>query len=630
MKRSSSASTPLLNCIESLHISGGFLDGLHVELSKGLNCFIGARGAGKTTILEFLRYGLDAFSKDTSNKNEEDRVAELVEHNLDGGCIRILIRTSDGNAYVVSRVSGEAPLVLTEDGKPTPLSINSLFRPHVYSQSDVEYIASHPDKQLELIDSFEHTALTEVAGKLRDRRNALRANAIQITDLREKVTALEDKLAHLPLVKEQLKKISSQSQSAGPDIQKANLAKALRQRESRALSEAAEALQRACQTSAAIYNPLFRAVSALDQEELIAGPNGQKLKEIALRMRANAKWLNGHLKQATDKLAEDESWLKEQLNELVLTHQQQEAGFRKLLEEHRQLQGPAQERARLENQHHDLLVLEQEKDGLDRNIATLRTERQGLLDDVSELQSQRYALRRSAVSRINNAVSPYIRVEVENLGDQREYAELLSGHVKGSGVNKQQVVQKLCGLSPADLVQLLQGGDTTALEKRAGLNKNQAEKAIAALSNPEFLFEIETVSLHDRPLIQLNVNGQYKDSIALSTGQKCTAVLPILLCVSEHPLLIDQPEDNLDNRFISEIVVEKLKESKIARQLVFATHNPNLVVLSDADRIFVLNSAGNASRVITQGSVDDCKSEILSLLEGGADAFQKRRERYGR
>lgn len=630
MKHPSAASTPMLNCIESLHVSGGFLDGLHVDLCKGLNCFIGARGAGKTTVLEFLRYGLDAFSKGAESEDEEDRIAKLVEHNLDGGCIRIVIRTSEGDVYVVSRVSGEAPLVLTEDGKPTPLSINSLFRPHVYSQSDVEYIASHADKQLELIDRFEHAALTEVAGKLRDRRNALRANAIKIIDLREKISALEDKLAHLPLVKEQLKKVSALSQGAGPNVQKANIAKALRQRESRVLFEAAEALQQASQTSAAIYAPLRRAITGLDQDDLLKGPNGEKLKEITARLQASAEWLNVHLKQAANKIEADESWLKEQFASLTLLHQQQEAEFRKLLEAHRQMQGPAQERARLENQHHDLLALEQEKDALDCSVATFRTERQALLDDVSELQSRRYALRRQAVSRINASVSPHIRVEVENFGDQREYAELLSGHIKGSGVNKQQVVQKLCGLSPADLVQLLQGGDTAALEKRAGLNKNQAEKAIAALSSQELLFEIETVSLHDRPLIQLNDSGQYKDSPGLSTGQKCTAVLPILLCVSEHPLLIDQPEDNLDNRFISEIVVEKIKISKTARQLVFATHNPNLVVLSDADRIFVLNSAGNTSRVIKQGTVDDCKAEILSLLEGGADAFQKRKERYGR
>jgi hypothetical protein len=120
----------------------------------------------------------------------------------------------------------------------------------------------------------------------------------------------------------------------------------------------------------------------------------------------------------------------------------------------------------------------------------------------------------------------------------------------------------------------------------------------------------------------------YKESGSLSTGQKCTTILPILLLDSDDPLLIDQPEDNLDNRFIFECVVGSIQSMKARRQLVFVTHNPNIPVLGDAERLFVLESDGVNARLANQGTVDECKGDILTLLEGGEEAFRRRQNRY--
>ncbi|MFY8201742.1 MAG: hypothetical protein ACOVLE_13785, partial [Pirellula staleyi] len=114
----------------------------------------------------------------------------------------------------------------------------------------------------------------------------------------------------------------------------------------------------------------------------------------------------------------------------------------------------------------------------------------------------------------------------------------------------------------------------------------------------------------------------------LSTGQKCTTVLPLLLLESANPLLVDQPEDNLDNRFISEAVVEAILKMKSRRQMIFVTHNPNIPVLGDAERVFVLDSDGATARKSNEGTVDECKREIVNLLEGGENAFKVRKCRY--
>ena len=97
---------------------------------------------------------------------------------------------------------------------------------------------------------------------------------------------------------------------------------------------------------------------------------------------------------------------------------------------------------------------------------------------------------------------------------------------------------------------------------------------------------------------------------------------------SANPLLIDQPEDNLDNRFIYQTIVEGIRRVKGRRQLIFVTHNPNIPVLGDAENVVVLESDGRRARVVQQGSVDECQDKIVELLEGGEEAFKLRQTRY--
>lgn len=123
----------------------------------------------------------------------------------------------------------------------------------------------------------------------------------------------------------------------------------------------------------------------------------------------------------------------------------------------------------------------------------------------------------------------------------------------------------------------------------------------------------------------------------LSTGQKATAVLLLLLLESDAPLVVDQPEDDLDNRFITEGVVPKLREEKRRRQFVFATHNANIPVLGDAELIVGLQPSGEAAQGHTEipsaylGSIDAraVREFVGEVLEGGKEAFEMRRLKYG-
>jgi formylglycine-generating enzyme required for sulfatase activity len=111
--------------IRCISIIGGFLDGTKFELADGLNCFIGARGAGKTTMLEFVRYALDALPSREEQPTERRRIESLVEKNLAGGRVEVTIETKDGMQYTVSRSSGDEPIVLTIDRQPTDISFKT-------------------------------------------------------------------------------------------------------------------------------------------------------------------------------------------------------------------------------------------------------------------------------------------------------------------------------------------------------------------------------------------------------------------------------------------------------------------------------------------------------------------------
>jgi energy-coupling factor transporter ATP-binding protein EcfA2 len=167
------------------------------------------------------------------------------------------------------------------------------------------------------------------------------------------------------------------------------------------------------------------------------------------------------------------------------------------------------------------------------------------------------------------------------------------------------------------------------LAQRTGFDEERARKVVDALKSSGTYYTIETADLDDRPCIELLDGGTFKESTQLSTGQRCTTILPILLTQSERPLLIDQPEDNLDNAFVYDTIVTALRAVKGSRQVIFVTHNPNIPVLGEAERVFVFSSDGQHAILKQVGTVDECKDQIERILEGGREAFLQRKARYG-
>ncbi|MFK5976718.1 MAG: PHP domain-containing protein [Sulfurovum sp.] len=127
-----------------------------------------------------------------------------------------------------------------------------------------------------------------------------------------------------------------------------------------------------------------------------------------------------------------------------------------------------------------------------------------------------------------------------------------------------------------------------------------------------------------------NTNSNFKSLSTASAGQKTTAILTFILSFGNSPLILDQPEDDLDNRLVYDLVVERLKVAKENRQIIIVTHNANIPVNGDAEYIISMDSESKYLKILTDGSVDKVgiKKEICDVMEGSEAAFDMRSRRY--
>ena len=137
----------------------------------------------------------------------------------------------------------------------------------------------------------------------------------------------------------------------------------------------------------------------------------------------------------------------------------------------------------------------------------------------------------------------------------------------------------------------------------------------------------------DRYLLELRMDdGSLRSLDSLSGGQRVSVLLTLLLETrDDRPLVIDQPEDELDNRFLFDTVLPALKRLKGRRQIILATHNANIVVNGDADQVIQLEATADRGRVVQAGAIEEpaVRDAIVRTVDGGDDAFRLRRLKYG-
>lgn len=156
-----------------------------------------------------------------------------------------------------------------------------------------------------------------------------------------------------------------------------------------------------------------------------------------------------------------------------------------------------------------------------------------------------------------------------------------------------------------------------------------------ASNRPEFLDHLMMWYPDDGLDVKYSQKGDGRDFKSIeqaSAGQRAAAMLAFLLAHGSEPIVLDQPEDDLDNHLIYNLVVRQLRANKLRRQIIAVTHNPNIVVNGDAEMLHALDFRGGQCRVIEKGSLQEkaMRNEICHVMEGGRDAFERRYRRLGK
>ncbi len=619
--------------IRTLEVTGGFLDGMRLDLADSLNCIIGGRGTGKTSALEIIRWSLDHMPNDVDESARYRGIDRLIQANLGTGQVTVGIETLNGLRYQVRRSYGEAPLVLGDNGNPVEIDIGrgNIFSIEIYSQNQIEEIANDPLFQLKLIDKFEAERIKEINNRVQTCERELDANAVDILKLRRELTELKDQITELPEVTEKLKAFKiAEGGAEAKALQQASEFKAIREQERRCL----EALQ---QIFSSVEESLHGVVSDLPERvgecfdgEIFQGPNARLFQDIKGLIDAKVRDLGQKIGEAVRLSQLTRQTLGPKAAEVEALHLNQEKLYQDLLEKFEQEKDKAKERDQLLRRQAQLQDAQKRIDKRTEELLKKENSRRALLHGLSDLKDERYRLRAAVAEMLTSHLGPIIRVRIEQYGNVDAYRNLVTEHMKGSGVRYSQIVDRLVErIPPQDFAAIVQRGDVQTLNDQLEIDADRAGRIINQLRDTKAIFDVQVVELHDRPTIELKDGQDYKDSWSLSTGQKCTTILPILLLESASPLLIDQPEDNLDNAFIYETVVKSVHEVRGKRQLIFVTHNPNIPVLGDAQRVFVLQSTGRQASVKAAGTVDEVKDEVETILEGGKEAFEERKKRYG-
>ena len=152
---------------------------------------------------------------------------------------------------------------------------------------------------------------------------------------------------------------------------------------------------------------------------------------------------------------------------------------------------------------------------------------------------------------------------------------------------------------------------------------------------PEFLDRFPVWYPEDGLKVEYSPNGDGMDFRSIgqaSAGQRAAAMLAFLLAEGDEPLVLDQPEDDLDNHLIYDLVVRQIRANKLRRQITVVTHNPNIVVNGDAEMLHALDFKTGQCRIVEKGSFQDpvMREEICRVMEGGREAFERRYKRLGR
>ncbi len=599
--------------IRSLHFEGGVLSGKTLRFSPELNTLIGIRGSGKSSVLEALRYVLEIprgdKAQDTKYKDE------LIKHTLgSGGKLTLTACDSYGQEFTISRIFREAPNVYL-GGKMQPgVSIREtiLRRPIYFGQKDLS--STGEGFETDLVEKLVGEQLRPLRAEIEAQRQRVRDAAARLLKLSTTADQKRDYEAQLADAKFRLKKfeehgIAAKLQKRVGFQQDSAALKRLRDRVENFiaglnafLAEHEDELRNA-PTYVSNQNPKFFTAYHAEFAQVIAQLD--RLKDIESDTRTIAGRLDAKQKEfeaARQSMQEEFAQIERQLAEEL-----KQSGAAKIQPDDFLQQ---QQRMTKAQQMIDALAKQDAQKGSIRNQLIEELER------LNTLWLQEFQTIKGELDRVN-ANHTALQIEAEFKGDKEASGRFIQELFRGSNI-REATLRDVLG-DYADF-----GGIFRDFEKA---------KANAG-STPDVFERYFTQSLAD--LLTWQVPNRFairyrgKELKHHSLGQRASALLLYVLSQRQNDvIIIDQPEDDLDNQTIYDDVIKLIREMKPFTQFIFATHNANFPVLGDAEQVHACRYQDDTV-IVQSGGIDarPIQDAIINIMEGGEEAFRRRKDVY--
>ena len=600
--------------IKSIRFEGGILDGERLDFSKELNCLIGIRGSGKSAILESLRYALELPLDDTISDDWKYK-ENLVRHALaSGGKVVVEAQDAQGHSYEIRRILNDRTDVYFEGKLRTGIRITETIIKCPLFFGQKELVSKGDGFERNIVESLLGTKLDPVRQEIAAQRQKV-LDALSGLDRMKDLDTLEEEYKskrkdaefRLELFSEHGVEQQLQRQVAfNSDV-------AAAQRATTAASGFAGALDAFVTEQEAEFSAL-KKMESKENADLIAG-----LNEVFDRIKSAP----ARLRRILGDVQKDVTLLREKQGELV---QQREAlkdefaAIERALSEQLRQQGTESIRpddfvklnAELRKAKTALGEITKSKD----RKAVMRDELLEELKVLSNLWHREFKEVEATASELNASQSA-LRIVPEYKGDKVAFLHELQTHFRGSRLRESTLQGIVTQYS--DFIAVYEDLDNIC----AGLGPsadvfrryfNEAKGALLTWQVPN-AFQVE---YHDKEL---------RDH---SLGQRASALILFILSQRGNDvIIIDQPEDDLDNQTIFEDVIKLIRSLKPHIQFIFATHNANFPVLGDAEQVGACSYSADKEDVHV-GSVDDpdVQEHIVSIMEGGHEAFRQRKEIY--
>ncbi len=608
---------------------GGFLDGVGIHFNSNLNALIGGRGAGKSTAIESLRFvlGLPALTEDARKSHEG-----VVKHVLQAGTkVSLLVRSHRPSEafYTVERSVPNPPVVRDRSGNVLELTPQDILPDvQLFGQHEISELTKSEEKLTKLLERFVDGS-DSTDGRKSELSNRLARSQAKILSLQREAKQVGERLAALPGLKETLKRYEQSG------LQEKMKERSALVSEERLFTTAAERLEPLRETLETFEQLLPIDTEFVSAKALADLPNAVILGGVRKALSvANAALQEAKvgLEQALDKADQSVSTVKKAW---AIKRDAAQAKYEGVLRELQKTKVDGHEFIRLRQKIEELQPLNDKNSKINSDLDVQQSQRRTLLAEWQDVKNEEYQRIQAAAKTVSRKLKDRVRVTVTMSGNREPLEQLLRVEIGGNLSAAFERLRAKDPLSLSDLAARCREGKE-ALQRHYGVPAGAADRL--SLADAKVFMAIEELDMPATTKIELNTapegaTASWRTLNELSTGQKATAILLLLLLEADAPLIVDQPEDDLDNRFISDGVVPIMRREKRRRQFVFSTHNANIPVLGDAELIVGMTATADGALVEDghMGSLDAAPvcELVEEILEGGRTAFETRRSKYG-